>query len=288
VIKAKEELEMFRHNWLAGLFLPALVLSTALTFQTYETTAFAQELNQSSATTLVRPSTNLPKRALAKAQYIFDNTSHNSYAHTSGPADDQILDQNGSVTSDTDCSGFVSFIIKTIARKHYEEIVSANNGKRPKAGDYAEYFATLRAGQAQDGWLRLASLNDLQPGDLIAWESPRYEEQHKGNSGHVMIVASSPGQIASTQTESGTLRYIEIPVIDSSSVKHFPPEELPPLAHQDHRDGVGKGRVRLILDDSNRPIGYWEGTFWGEGGKEIRKPTMTEKVLCVRLVGLKD
>ena len=51
-----------------------------------------------------------------------------------------------------------------------------------------------------------------------------------------------------------------------------------------HRDGVGKGVVRIILDQSNRPIGYWEGTYWYEGGKEIRNPTLTESIAFARLV----
>src|SRR5262249_29424634 len=139
---------------------------------------------------------------------------------------------------------------------------------------------------ASDGWLGVKSVEGLKPGDLIAWESPKFEEHHKGNSGHVMMVAGEVGAIKSETVEGQAIRFVGVPVIDSSSVRHFPPEQLPPQAHQTGRDGVGKGVVRIILDERNRPIGYWEGTYWSEGDKPIRKPTMTDSVSFGRLVGL--
>ena len=119
---------------------------------------------------------------------------------------------------------------------------------------------------------------------MIAWEKPLAPGQKRGNSGHVMIVAEPATKIETSTIENATIKYAEIPVIDSSSVDHFEPAQLPPHALQKHRDGVGKGCVRLILDQSNHPIGYWEGSYWNEGGKEIRHPTMTDHIGCARLM----
>jgi hypothetical protein len=258
------------------------------TAPTFCTPALADEIGLNSDSASLVASQSLGEKALSKAQYVFDNTKQNHYAHSSGTAEDQVVIDNGTLASDTDCSGFVSFVVKSIARKHYETVVSFADGHRPRAESYAEFFAGLSPSQANKGWRGVGSVTDLRQGDLIAWESPKYEEYHKGNSGHVMIVAAQPGRITEEQIAGETRRYISVPVIDSSSVTHFPPEQLPPLAHQNRRDGVGKGNIRLVLEESNKPVGYWEGSYWGEGDKKILKPTLTEKIYFARLVGLRE
>jgi hypothetical protein len=99
-----------------------------------------------------------------------------------------------------------------------------------------------------------------------------------------MMAVSKPSQIQ----ETNGYRYFDIEVIDSSSVYHFPPEYLPPKAFQKHRNGLGVGRVRIILNESNNPIGYWAGTFWGEGQKPVQKPTLSKEISFARMVSLRD
>lgn len=232
-------------------------------------------------------SSSVSDKALAKARFIFDNTSNNHYAHTSGKADDQVDVESDSVSSCTDCSGFISYVLKSTAKKHYEMVVDFCSGKRPRANNYADYFAQL-ASQPAAGWQSIASINDLKPGDLIAWVSPHYEEYHQGNSGHVMMVSGSPGQ-SRTETIGGqSITYVPVPVIDSSSVSHFPPESLPPKSNQKSRDGVGMGQVRVVIDGQGKAVGYWEGTYWGEGQKEIHNPTMSDNVSFARIVGFRS
>jgi cell wall-associated NlpC family hydrolase len=232
----------------------------------------------------------LGAKVLGKALTIFQHCTANEYAHTPGKADDQVVD-NGDGTSNcaTDCSGFVSYVLKAVAKKHYELVVDFAGGHRPRANRYAQFFAQLSSDPI-NGWLKVPSVQALAPGDLIAWESPSYEEHHKGNSGHVMIVSAAPGAVQEELIAGQTIRYISIPVIDSSSVRHFAPEQLPPKAHQTQRDGLGMGTVRIILDAQNndKPVGYWEGTFWGEGQKVIRKPTLSNNVSFGRLVGFRE
>jgi hypothetical protein len=227
---------------------------------------------------------SLGGKALSVADWVFDNTSENHYAHVHGKADKQVIIHEGKVISNTDCSGFINNILKTAAPKHYEMVVKFNQGKRPIAATYNDFFAGLDAARSKHGWQGINSVFDLLPGDLIAWKSPKYEEYHKGNSGHVMILALLPPTKVEGRLVAGKLtRFIELTVVDSSSVTHFPPEQLPQMAKQRKRDGVGKGVIRIILDKNDQPIGYWEGTFWNEGGKEIRKPTATTDVHFARL-----
>ena len=46
------------------------------------------------------------------------------------------------------------------------------------------------------------------------------------------------------------------------------------------------GNVRIILSADNAPIGYWEGTYWGEGQKQISGPTFTNLVRFARMTPL--
>jgi cell wall-associated NlpC family hydrolase len=229
----------------------------------------------------------LADKALSKATWIFDNTRQNHYDHTPGSAKKQVEVEEGNVTTETDCSGFISYVLTTVARKHYEEVLDFNGGRRPRADNYAQFFAQLSS-QPRNGWLAINSVTELQPGDIIAWESPHYEKYHEGNTGHVMMVLEQPGSIKEETVNGKKIRFVGIPVIDSSSVCHFSPETLPPLTHQDRRDGVGKGTVRLVLDDRNKPIAYWEGTYWGEGQKQITKPTPSQIIYFARLIGFKE
>jgi len=118
---------------------------------------------------------------------------------------------------------------------------------------------------------------ELRPGDIIAWSSmPKSNNTEKiHTAGHVMLVAQPPTGPHAETVAGVPYRYMSVLVLDSSSVKHFPPETLPPQAKQVERNGLGFGVVRLLLDEHDKPIGYWEGTWWGEGRKSIRHPTHT-------------
>jgi hypothetical protein len=224
----------------------------------------------------------LGQSVLAKAQGVLDRTDRSHYQHNSVPAGDQVSVKEGACECNNDCSGFVSYIINAVSPVHYQEIHELEpDHSYPQAKIYTQFFRSLNAASPQGGWQLIGRLNDLRPGDLIAWQKP----SATGNTGHVMIVAQAPRAIESCYLSGGGLvRYAPIEVIDSSSVRHFPPEELPPLAHQNQRDGVGKGVVRIIVDDRDQPIGYWEGSYWGEGDKAINRPTMTDAIGFARMV----
>lgn len=248
------------------IFLNAILLSISC--------SFAQTISAS-------------EKLFQRADWVFNNAEQVSYAHRKASALNQVKSfSNGRCEADTDCSGFISYVLSEFPEQ-YEAIKSLQpDRKYPQAKTYMQFFSRLEPGKAVGGWMRVARIEDLRRGDLIAWKKPQPPDavKKKSNTGHVAIVVDKRGPIEEIQISGKTYKYQSVYVIDSSSVKHFQPEQLPPLSSMSHRDGVGKGVVRIILDQSNRPIGYWEGTYWYEGGKEIRNPTLTESIAFARLV----
>jgi hypothetical protein len=225
--------------------------------------------------------TSLGERMYTKARWIFDHAVTVQYHHLHDSASEQVQITDGNTcNSVNDCSGFVDYILHSVAPAHYEAILEYS-GRRshPHADTYAKFFDSLSTDRPTQGWLKVSSARDLIRGDIIAWENPSKEEGLPHiNTGHVMIVVDPPKKFERATVGGAVISYIPVYVIDSSSVDHFPPESLPPLAHQSHRDGVGMGVVRIIVDDQGRAIAYWEGTYWGEGNKNITKPKYADMI----------
>jgi hypothetical protein len=229
----------------------------------------------------------LAKSFFNKADSIFEAANAVQYEHLHAPATEQVRFTGGGCAVETDCSGFVSNVLHSVSAKHYLIIreMQPKHGY-PQAKIYAKFFSELPKDQALDGWLRVGAIKELAPGDIIAWEKGGTNDDHGGggNSGHVMIVIDPPSEIFQVLVDGAPIRYVNVRVLDSSSVKHFPPEELPPNAGQASRDGLGKGVIRLVLNDRDQPIGYWEGTYWGEGSKSINGPSYSDAIFFGRLI----
>ncbi len=200
------------------------------------------------------------------------------YEHLHSPAADQV---SGS-TAHNDCSGFVSYLLAKHAPDQYSIIAAEQPTKDyPQAKTYAKFFSELRDGKS--GWSKVQDIRALRRGDFIAWAKPVVPGQKSGNSGHVAIVAASPAAAETASTGDKQVRFVSIKVIDSSSVDHFAPDILPPNAGQQHRDGLGEGYIRIIVDADYNPIGYWEGTYWNEGNKPISGPSFSPVIGFARL-----
>jgi len=227
-----------------------------------------------------------------KALHIFNQAEVVHYEHHKAEATDQVVLSGDTCQAECDCSGFVSYVVRAVAPHHFESIESfIANGSHPLAKTFVQFFATLSPTQVQGGWIKIMSYTELRQGDLIAWEKAANAnsavQPKKGNTGHVMIVEAPATRPESMHRRDEVIRYVSVPVIDSSSVDHFPPEELPPRAHQLHRDGLGRGSIRLILNDEGQVVGYWEGTYWGEGDKKITRPSYTDSVSFARLMHIR-
>lgn len=243
--------------------------------------AASAQVNSSGQT--VSPS----ERIFERAEWVFNNAEQVRYKHHQVPAVRQVRSfSNGRCEADTDCSGFVSYLLSEFPRQYAAIRTLQPERNYPQAKIFTQFFNDLKTNTPTRGWLKVNQIAELRRGDFIAWKKPEPKDgvKRKTNSGHVAIVIDRQGPVEETEVNGKVVRYQSINVIDSSSVKHFQPEFLPPLSMMPHRDGVGKGVVRIILDDANRPIGYWEGTYWYEGSKEIRKPTFTESIAFARLV----
>lgn len=218
--------------------------------------------------------------AFAKAHWIFDNAQTTHYKHNKLTAEQQWQVGAGTCGMEADCSGFVSYVLHSVAPNQYENIHALQPDRPyPQSKTFAKFFNSLSNSAPTNGWIRVSSFSDLRRGDVIAWEKP-LPPGSRGNTGHVMFVAQRPGAVEMINGK----KFVPITVLDSSSVTHFPPETLPPHTHQRARDGLGKGVIRLLLDADNKPIGYWEGTYSAERKKQISEPTLSNNIGFGRLV----
>jgi hypothetical protein len=208
------------------------------------------------------------------------------YVHRQAPASRQVITRpDGTFDARTDCSGFVSYVVHAIAPRHYQVVRSREPGASyPQAKIWARFFDTLDSDQPHEGWLGVRNWRDLRPGDIIAWEKGKSASPTNHNTGHIMFTLARPSEIQ----QANGFRYIEIPVIDSSTTYHFVPEHLPPNAYQKHRNGLGMGTVRIILSESDAPIGYWAGTYWGEGHEQVNGPTLSHTIRFARMIPLRQ
>jgi hypothetical protein len=234
----------------------------------------------SSYKTSIINSSAIAERIFNAAEQIFEHATSSRYEHLHEGVTEQVRIYNGQCQVGADCSGFVSYVLDTVSPKHYAAIASMTQRSYPHAKTYAKFFSGLRVDMPTDGWLRISDFKNLRCGDLIAWARTRpivSKRRHDG-SGHVMIVVKQPDKTETKNFHGRLIKYAEVCVLDSSSVEHFPPQSLPPLLHQQYRNGIGKGMIRLMLDNDDRVIGFWEGSFSHERGTAILGPSYTEDI----------
>lgn len=255
--------------------LRSLVMSTTVTVCTSTSSAIAPSLAAERT-----ESDSLSQRTYDEAERVFQQVTSTSYKHNHLIAARQVENlDGGGCRVDANCSSFVGYVLDKIARAQYEAVRQFHpNSSYPRARTYASFFNSLSDSKPTHGWLKIGRYSDLQRGDLIAWEK-HLEPGQRGNSGHVMFVVQKPDQ----PEVIGGKRYVTIQVLDCSSVIHFPPEILPPKTNQNRRDGLGKGCVRILLDDSDHPIGYWEGTYSGERDCAINTASLSRNIAFARL-----
>jgi hypothetical protein len=250
--------------------------------------------------------------AFSVADDVFTKAKVVSYKHLQDEAANQVRIVDDRLVAQTDCSGFISYVLSKSAPLHYKAVMEfarrqyvegqkqkglpVEDGKPfyPDAKDYADFFATLDANTTKHGWVAVDSVWDLQQGDIIAWGKDGWNGN--GNSGHIAMVIEPPvsqlvGAAVKEKKPDGseaeiTVNCVNIHVLDSSADYHFPTEDLPPEARpaQKHRDGLGKGYVRLVLDSNGRPVKYWEGFYSGETQKAINAPSKSSDIRFARLM----
>jgi hypothetical protein len=173
-----------------------------------------------------------------QALHIIQTMRQTSYVHA-----DLATDAATTGIYDTDCSGFVSYILGVVAPEHLRMIPRAAN-KRLLADDYYTFFSGL-PNRTADGWRQITAAPEGEPGDLIAWSLP----SGSGDTGHVFVVAGQPVPVDGNTTA--------VMAYDSSDIHHF----------HDSRDhdsnppqtGVGIGTFHLTIDSTGIPRAFQFG-----------------------------
>jgi hypothetical protein len=128
---------------------------------------------------------------------------------------------------DTDCSGFVDYLLRQSAPSQYQLVPKEPGFTRPRAYMYGQFFRHLAMGVQE-------------PGDILAWDLLPIEQYH--DTGHCMIVAGPPVPVSAS--------VVSLTVIDSSALRHY--SDSRPRG----TSGVGSGAIHFQLSDDGRPLAF--------------------------------
>jgi hypothetical protein len=146
-------------------------------------------------------------------------------------------------TFEYDCSGLLDYVLRRTAPDALAAVPSAR-GRRPRAADFVAFLGQMPPGGQAGRWQRVARVQDLAPGDVIAWLRP--PESRSSNTGHVMIVH---GPVASDPSHPGGF---VVPIADSTERPHTPFD-----SRSDRRQtGLGTGQIVLFADASGAPRSF--------------------------------
>jgi hypothetical protein len=141
---------------------------------------------------------------------------------------------------DTNCSGFVDYLVEMIAPASYHLVPKEPGHVRPRAFMYEQFFSHLGMGVQAPGWGFVEQLSALQPGDILAWDLIPVTQYY--DTGHVVLGAGQPFPVS-----DGVL---SLPVIDSSALRHY--EDSRPRG----TNGVGTGQIHFQVDESGAPVAF--------------------------------
>lgn len=149
---------------------------------------------------------------------------------------------------DFDSSGLVGWVLQRAAPVAF----GALGRDRPVAEDFARVIHAAGTEADTDGWLRLARVSALQPGDVIAWETA-HDHREDGLTGHVAIVVGMPVRLLGLD-EAWSVR-----VADATSDFHQWDSRLLAL---DMDGGVGTGIMTFAVAEDGHAYAYgWEGPW---------------------------
>jgi len=169
-----------------------------------------------------------------EAHRILRNLRSSEYSHTT-----KIDELTGRYA--VDCSGLVTAVLRKAAPRHLAAIALPKGRRRPRAVEFYNAFISAPADKDAKGrWRRIDRLQDVRPGDLIAWR--RQVVETGKSTGHILIVDEAP-----IDEGNGVFR---ITIIDSTVGPHADDTRKPPAG------GVGRGTMWFKADAEGRPTGY--------------------------------
>jgi hypothetical protein len=155
---------------------------------------------------------------------------------------DPFIDWDGPHSSArTVCSSFVTLLWQHTFHWNPATFVEWMGDPNPLAAAYHDTIA------ARDGFLRLQTIDELRPGDIIAIV---YYPEYQSPTGHVMIVQALPQPNVSTPIIAGTSQWT-VSVIDSSDSYHGTTD-----TRYAHPGGIGRGIFRLYANPDRTIAGH--------------------------------
>jgi hypothetical protein len=154
---------------------------------------------------------------------------------------------------DYDCSGMVDYALDRVLARDAQALPTSTS-RRPLAGDIERFLHNTIDRPAQ-GWRAVTRVDQLGPGDLVAWLVT--EDSTTGDTGHVMVVLDAP---RSNATRNGEWL---VQVADSTLSPHALDSR-----HQGET-GLGTGTIGLVVDANGGPVAF----YWKGGISEHAKPT---------------
>jgi len=143
-----------------------------------------------------------------------------------------------------DCSGMVDYALGRVLPDDAKALPTSTS-KRPLAGDIERYLHSA-VGQSVPGWQGLTRVDNLGPGDLIAWQAT--EDSTTGDTGHVMVVLAAPKPNSARNSEW-------LAQVADSTVS---PHALD--TRHKGETGLGTGTIGLVVDANGAPTAfYWQG-----------------------------
>lgn len=166
-----------------------------------------------------------------KLEELLPNIKKTSYSHKT-----QIDEKNG--VYNTDCSGLACFLLKKTHPEVYKKLSFDKKHKRPRAVDF---FNAIYEGKENNGWKKISSMENAEPGDFIVW---KYPARKKGNTGHLIIVMSKPVKLNKP--------IYEVRICDSSNSRHAKD------TRKKDQNGIGIGTMWFAVDKDGKPNAfYW-------------------------------
>jgi hypothetical protein len=152
-----------------------------------------------------------------------------------------------------DCSGLVDYALSQVLPADAEALPTSTS-VRPLAGDIEHYLHGGLAGSI-GGWQAIARVDELGPGDVVAWLAT--EDSKTGDTGHVMVVLAAPTRNPVRRDEW------LVRVADSTLSPHA-------LDSRHAGDtGLGTGTIGLHVDGLGAPTAF----YWQGGVSKQAKPT---------------
>jgi CHAP domain len=173
-----------------------------------------------------------PQRVLAELLRITRNLRTTSYDHST-----HINERIGRY--DWDCSAMAAFVLRRTAPRAMQTVSTG----RAVASDFYRVIARSPVGRFREGWQRIARISDALPGDVLAWQRPRWFPST--NTGHVAFVVGVPSEHALGQL---------VRIVDSTRIAH----QNDTRETQNGQSGFGQGTLLVTTD----PV-TGEGTGYG-------------------------